>query len=182
MSLITDEPIFIDQDNENIKIIKDIIKEQGVTVCRNEIDQTYIVECLKTFDYGYVILGNRASIGQALKGKSKKYVLKGYVLFKYEERISTVTGKILCGSDGYRGIGRILLECVLEFITERKVQTWTIYSLPFENLVKYYEEIGFRVMNIIYRNGKKKCYEMRRDFIYEYISKEPCLLEECPIN
>ena len=182
MSLITDEPIFIDQDNENIKINKDIIKEQGVTVCRDEIDQNYIVECLKTFDYGYVILGNRASIGQALKGKSKKYVLKGYVLFKYEERISTVTGKILCGSDGYRGIGRILLECVLEFITEREVQTWTIYSLPFENLVKYYEEIGFRVMNIIYRNGKKKCYEMRRDFIYEYISKEPCLLEECPIN
>ena len=174
MSLLINEPIMIDQEHPNIGLIKMIIKEQGVNVCRDEIDQSYIVECLKTFDYGYVILGNRN-----VSEKSKKYVLKGYVLFRYEERGSIVMGKILCG---HRGVGRLLLESVLQFITEREVQTWIIYSLPFEKLINYYQEFGFKIINIIYRGGKKKCYEMRKDFTYDHGPRKPCLLEECPIN
>ena len=182
MSLPLNEAIFIDQEHEHIKTIKDIIKEQGANVCRNEMDQSYIIECLKTFDYGYVILGNRASIGQKQRGSSQKYVLKGYVLFKYDERLSLLTGKILCGSDGYRGVGRQLLECVADFIFDKRVQTWTIYSLPDEKLIKYYEYMGFSVIDILYRNGKKKVYEMRRKFTYDNVQTGCSLLEECEIQ
>lgn len=182
MNIIADEPFMIDQEYEHIKTIKDIIKAQGVNVCRNKFDQDYINYCLKEFDYGFIILGNRSITGSSHSRRGFKYFLKGFVLFRYNRRLSLVNGKILCGHDGYRGIGRILLECVYEFILERKIENWSIYSLPENELIEYYKSAGFVESDTIYKNGKKKVIRMVRNFTYNEKQNVDCLTDNCNIN
>lgn len=170
------EPFEIYQDHEHIKRIKDIIKSQCDIVCRGELSTEYVSFCLKEFNYGYVILSKMGSIGQQQKTLSSKYLLKGFVLFRYEESGSMVIGKILCARDGYNGTGKRLLECVYDFILKKKVYTWFIHSLPDERLLKYYESAGFTRGKMIYRNGKNKVCEMKREFTYE--EKETCNNED----
>lgn len=161
------EPFQIDQDHAYIKDIKDIIKDQGVLVCRNEMSREYIISCLRTFDIGFVILAKKTPIEQQQRTKSSRYILKGFVLFRYEEYGGLITGKILCGRDGYNGIGRKLMECVNDFAIENRVRKWLIFSLPNEKLIKYYEDAGFTRGDIFYRNEKRKVCEMIRTFYYD---------------
>lgn len=74
MSLETETPIYFNNESENFKLIKSIIKEQGLKTCR---DDSYISSCFKTFTYGYIIVGR--------KDLKSKYILKGFTIFLYDE-------------------------------------------------------------------------------------------------
>lgn len=155
-------PFFIDQEHEFIKKIKDIIKDQGVSCCRNGMSREYISSCLKDFNYGYVILDVKNSKSQ---GKSAKYILKGFTLFFYNKFGSTITDRITCGLD--EDDEKQLFEYTLKFIKENNVHIWTAYIQPFSSLIMHYEIYGFKQNKMIYMNGKKRACEMRREFTYD---------------
>lgn len=158
MDLLLDHPILISQDHSNIDFFKTIVKEQCVDICVNEKDKQYVLDCLKQFDYGYIILT-----------KENIFILKGFVLFRYEELGSTLINKILCGLTKYENISLKLIECVLEFIAERRIETWIIYSLNNPKLIEFYEKIGFKIIKTICKDHIKNVYQMQREFTYNEI-------------
>lgn len=154
-------PLIFTQKNE---YIKDIIKEQGVLCCRNTISKEYILTCLKYFNYGFVILGERASFNQSYGNESRRYLLKGFTLFYYNKFGSAVVDKILYGADEYLGVKYQLLESVYNFIYEKKVKIWIIFSSPLNKSIEFYEDLGFSQVRMIYKNGVKDVCEMQREF------------------
>lgn len=158
-------PNFFDRDSLDFKLIKSIIKEQESVTCRNELSNSYISDCLQTFTAGYIIVGNISN--NSKRGSSGKYVLKGFVLFCYDEFSTVLSGKILCGRKSYSGTGIELLNCVQSYAKNVRATRWEIYSLPYEKLMTYYENFGFTRGISIYKSGKLKVVQMAKTFEYE---------------
>ena len=169
-TLISGEPMFFSNDHNDIKIIKDIILSQGVKCCRDELDISYINESLSDFDYGFILLSRKAQIGKTIVNKNDLFTLRSFTLFKYSQRYSLIQGKGICSHENYKGDGLILLNAIYEFAISNKVHTWRIYSLPRKKLVNYYKEFGFVVLDLLYKDGKKKVYEMVKKI--EYLSSQ----------
>uniref|UniRef100_A0A6C0AF32 N-acetyltransferase domain-containing protein n=1 Tax=viral metagenome TaxID=1070528 RepID=A0A6C0AF32_9ZZZZ len=100
------------------------------------------------------------------RGSKSQYVLKGFVMFEYDDFAKIINGKIFCARKLYKGTGNILLECVKDFDIRNKVVLWRINSLPFEPLLHYYENFGFERRDNIYIKGKLKVVLMVK--ILEY--------------
>lgn len=131
-------PIYFNKSHIKYNLFRKIIKKQ----CK--LDKSYITYCLDKFTDGYIYLDN-------------KYFLKAYSLFMYDSYWSSIDGLVTCCNENYKGSGRIVLQSIAQFIKIRKIRTWNINSLPRDKLVKYYENFGFKFVNIKYRNnGKKK--------------------------
>lgn len=157
----TSNPIYFNRDHNDFNMFKKIILEQ----C--ELDKTYIKSCINRFTDGYILLGNKSTIGKTIRSKADKYFLKAYCLFEYDEEWSEVKGLITCSHSNYPDCGLVILESVNRFISEFKVLKWTLYSLPFEKLVNYYKRLGFREIDTKYTpGGKKKVIVMVQDFQY----------------
>lgn len=166
MGLETDIPVYFNDESENFKLIKSIIKEQGFKTCREDLSDSYISSCFKTFTDGYIIVGKTASLKNY--GSKSKYMLKGFTMFSYDEFSKTITGKIVCGKESYKGMGLKLLECVEEFALDHKVARWQINSLPHKKLIEYYKNFGFEQIDSIFDKGKLKVIVMLKSFEYEY--------------
>ena len=82
MSLEVNTPIFF--DNANTKI-KNLIKNNGSEVCRNNFDKSYITYALNTFTHGYIFLGNKFSGGKSKKSSLDNYFVKGFIIFEYTD-------------------------------------------------------------------------------------------------
>lgn len=161
--LLSDEPIFFDREDPNFPLFKKIIKKQGETTCRDKFDKEYISSCLNKFTHGFILLGSNLN-GRLITSSSDRYYLRGYVLFEYDSRLSMVNGKIICAiksANPEKKIGKTLLFSVYQFILEKRVETWRIFSLPSPKLVTYYENFGFQKYDTIYVRGKAKVIEMK---------------------
>jgi len=173
--LVTDEPLFFDREDPNFPLFKKIIKKQGSTTCKDEFDNGYINSCLDKFTYGYILLGSMKN-GKIITSSADRYYLRGYILFEYDQSLAMVSGKIVCAmknSDPEKKIGMLLLECVYQFILEKKVETWRIFSLPYPGLVSYYKTFGFEEYDTIYVRGLPKVVEMKMKINYDsYVKNE----------
>lgn len=143
MEISLDQPILIYQDHENIDFFKKIIEEQSIDLYNEKISNY-----LKKFDYGFLILG-----------KLKYVILKGFILFRYEEFGSTIISKIFYVSN--LNFLSKLLDSVLEFISNKKIESWVIFLTNNSRLIKFYENIGFKIVR-----KKNKSVEIRKDFTY----------------
>lgn len=167
--LLSEEPVFFDKEDPNFPLFKKIIKKQGEVTCRDQFDKGYINSCLNKFTHGFILLGSNLS-GKIITSSADRYYLRGYVLFEYDARLAMVNGKIICAIknvDPERRIGKILLDSVHQFILEKRVETWRIFSLPFPKLVSYYESIGFKRHTTLYVRGKAKVVEMSLTLLYD---------------
>ena len=61
------------------------------------------------------------------------------------------------------GIGKNLLLAVYQYAIDNKISFWRINSLPFEKLIKYYENFGFKRGKSKFRNGQIKVVEMEME-------------------
>lgn len=168
------EPIYFNKDHENYQLFKKIIKEQGEICCRNELDKTYINACIKNFTDGYILLSRKNVSGPTIRSNADKYILKGYCLFIYNKGLfSEVSCLITCGSKSHIGSGIQILRSVTNFINIYKIRTWTLYSLPYENLIKYYEKLGFiKGIEKLTDTGKVKVIMMSQYFRYQDFEDE----------
>jgi len=176
-----DEPIFFDNDHSDIKFYKDLIKEQGLLTCRDELDITCIKKCLSDFDYGFILFGNKAKIGQYSKSRVHSHLLKAYALFKHDDNLKLIEMKIICSSLNYKGSGLKILNAIYSFILSNKVETWIIYSLPPIKLINYYKSFGFEDIQTIYAGGKEKVHLMIKKIEYDIIksNNQFCGLDTC---
>lgn len=181
------EPIYFNKDHENYQLFKKIIKDQGEICCRNELDKSYINACIKNFTDGYILLSKKNVSGPTIRSNADKYILKGYCLFIYNKDLfSEVSSLITCGSKSHIGSGLQILRSVKNFINIYKIRTWTLYSLPYEKLINYYEDLGFiRGIEKLTDTGKVKVITMTQNFSYddyedenENICKNDCSYED----
>ena len=102
--------MYFNNECENFKLIKSIIKEQGF---KNSRQIFIFLHVLKLLQMGILLL-------EKTDFKSK-YILKAFTIFSYDEFSKTITCKIVCGKESYKGMGLKLLECVEEFASDHKV-------------------------------------------------------------
>lgn len=172
--LISEEPIRFDKEDDNFRLFKKIILKNYNSTCKDQFEKGYINYCLSTFTNGYILLGSNLN-GRTAKSSADKYYLRGFVLFEYEERSSTVIGKIICAiksSNPQLRIGKKLLDSVYSFVIENRVETWTINSLPFPKLVLYYEKFGFVYQRTIYARGQPKVVVLEMNIQHEHIDED----------
>ena len=88
-------------DKNKIKFIK----EHCHTVCRKEIDQKWINECLYYFDYCYISCNENK--------------IKGIITFQVNEFVEIT---LLCTNIKSKGLGRELLNLAIEYANNRKME------------------------------------------------------------
>lgn len=176
-------PIYFNRESDNYQLFKRIILEQGELKCRNYLDREYIMSCLEKFTDGYIFLANMNISGKTIRSKADRYFLKSFCLFKNNDKYSEVKGLITCGDRNYPGSGLRVLQAVGAYIKEFKIRTWNIYSLPYQLLINYYKELGFKeVMTRYNKNGKKKVIVMTQEFTYDEDINEICDEEICDLH
>ena len=139
--------------------MKKLIRKQGVVVCRDKIYASTLHASLEKFDYGFAFVTNKAQIGQKLYRMENRYHLDGFVLLEsideYELRIH-----LLCVDESHRGDGYILMKHVFDYAKDNDYLSITLHALPEDHLIKWYETLGFTIVNNLYKDGELKVVAM----------------------
>ena len=89
--------------NDKNKIRK--IRDHCHNVCRKEIDQTWINECLSEFDYCYIC--------------SYENEIKGIITFQVNKCVEVT---LLCTNIKLKGLGRELLNLAIDYANNKKLE------------------------------------------------------------
>lgn len=150
-----------DTSHRRIAISYIYSEHKGVDACRDLIDEAVIDDATKTFENGYALITQKASIGQARYRRGNRDLLHGFILL---ERLEYFQLKItlVCNSLNYRGDGDSLMSAAFSLAKNMNIQTVVLYSLPEPHLLNWYREHGFKVVDEIlhYDSNDVKVYTM----------------------
>ena len=155
--------------SKNIAEIKQIIKDQGDTVCQDQMSIETIRDQISSFDFGFIQYSEKAKIGKKHSKKfSDNYILDGFIVCSivpdddYELEI-----KIVCSRKHSR-IGKTLMEMVEEHSISIGIERIMLFALPEPRLKKWYESLGYKHITDITmkQDGKRvvKVHMMRKTF------------------
>lgn len=129
--------------------IRELIKDQGVDVCRDKINKRWIVKAVTEAEFGFVRFVQKAQIGRrSLKRAADKYLLHGFVLCRAEvmpkedDVPETIVIDLVCARPMSQ-TGRVLLECAEQTAKERGYKYAKLYCIPVPRLKAYYESIEY---------------------------------------
>ena len=153
---------FFFPDTETVRIYIDMIRNQGIEVCRNRIDKEWLDGSLSKFSLGIAIYTNKAQIGQSRKKKTDKY-LKGFILCRIDnDSPYTVWIDLVCSRETSR-VGTKLMQQAEEYTRSNKeIRVMMLYTLPEEPLKQWYRRHGFGVSNVDIWDGKTKAFLMTK--------------------
>lgn len=159
-----DEPYFIDKHNKDVK---KILKKQGNRACRDKIHEKTLLNSIHKFDYGFVILKNKAIIGSIKKNSSDKFLLVSFILFKidYIDDKKYIFIDLLCSDEKYKkeNYGKILLEKCFEYALNNDIDYVQLHALNEVKLIEWYMNNGFSVVSPIKINDTIKVYIMEKN-------------------
>ena len=152
--------------SENIKTLKKLLKSQGVDVCQSKIEKEWISESVGKFSYGYAYITPKAQVGRrSLKSAEDRFVLHGYVLCRIDKNNPRVVWLDLICSRERSKTGTVLLELAEEHArTMKDIVSFRLLSLPERSLKKWYEKMGFAVMDLHFFEKNPKAYMMEKIF------------------
>ena len=137
-----DTPIYF--SSNNIKI-KNLLKERGLIIC-NHISRETLLKSLSEFNNGFIILSERE--------------IKGFVLLKSDSKSYSMNIELLCVNESYREIEQLLLDYVLDFCIKHDFVSCTLFALPFDEIINFYESNKFRNIYPVNIRGEIKAYYM----------------------
>ena len=149
-------------DSENVKLFKDLIKQQGIDVCRKVIEKEWINESLSKISFGIVKYRQNAQIGQKIKSKKDNYVIEGFILCRCDtENPFGLWIDLICSTEQSR-CGKYLLNKAFSYIAEYtpQIKSIMLYSLYDETLKNWYLAQGFFASKVDIWDGKPKAYLM----------------------
>lgn len=132
-------------NTENIKVLKGIMKKQGVSVCRDIISHRWVDKSLSQMSYGYAFICQKAQIGRrSLKSISDRYLLKGFIVCSIMERLPHIVNIDLVCSRPTTRLGKQLVELAEEHARDLPtVREIHLRSLPKQRLKEWYESLGY---------------------------------------
>lgn len=151
-------PRFISSSDNDIK---KLLRKQGAMICRDYIYPEIIESSIEKFDYGFVLIIEKARVGQSMLRLENRFRIYGFVLTEaldeFEVRIH-----LICVDDAHKGEGTILMRSVLQYAQENDYVRITLHALPDPKLVEWYQTFGFVITDEIYKSGELKVYTMTK--------------------
>lgn len=151
-------PKFISSSDNGIKRL---LRKQGTMICRDYIYPEIIETSIEKFDYGFVLMIEKARVGQTMLRLENRLQIYGFVLTEaldeFEVRIH-----LICVDDNHKGEGAILMQSVLQYAKENDYVRITLHALPDPKLVEWYQSFGFVITDEIYKSGQLKVYAMTK--------------------
>lgn len=148
--------------SDNVRMLKDLLKDQGVAVCRNEISSEWIGASVRKHEYGFARFTDKTSFGRRNTRRSgDRYQLWGFVLCSVQPfDDESVDIDLVCARPASSGTGELLLE-----MAENKARTLgarytKLLCLPHQRLKQYYERLGYRCRVLQPPGSNVKIYEM----------------------
>lgn len=153
-----EEPIAFTSQDKNIKMI---IKKQGAEICRDFISNDIIDYCLGRFDSGFVFMKEKAKIGRSVARIEDRFKIHSFVLLQEVDK-SELHIHLICAEVRHKE--KILMDHVINYAKDNEYLTISLNSLPDDTLVKWYEKLGFRIVDKIYKNMELKVVRMSYNF------------------
>lgn len=165
--MITDEPYFFDKNNKNIK---KILKKQGNKTCRDKIHDETLLSSINKFDFGYVVLENKASIDDKKDNINSKYLLVSFILFRIDFIVneSFMFIDLLCSNINYKenNYGSKLLDLCCDYAKHKKIGFIHLHAINESKLIELYMRYGFTIVAPINNNkGEIKVYLMKKNIL-----------------
>lgn len=144
-----DDLVLYDLEMPLADTIKNLIGDQGPTVCRDKISKSWIKKAVDEAEFGYVRFTRAAQMGRrSLKRKADRYTLYGFVLCRPEQTEfphqpqTSLLMDLVC-SRPQSQTGALLIECAEQEAIRRGYEWMKIFCLPDQRLRAYYEAIGY---------------------------------------
>ena len=141
--------IYIKPSNSDIKDIKELIKKQGETTCKNLISIQTISEKVSGFTFGYTCSLKKAQIGRrSIKNVNDHFILKSFILCNHNPNApDQITIELICSINK---TGKLLMELVEEKARNMNIKRIYLYSLAILPLKKWYESLGYTCFTTIF--------------------------------
>lgn len=152
-------------------LVREVIREQGVIVCRNTINKSWINRALSEAEFGFVRYISKAQIGRrSLKRPADRFMLHGFVLCHPQSALPgnprTIIMDLVCSRpNSHTGI--LLIECAEQEARDRAYQQIKLFCVPAPRLRQYYESLGYAKVADVpdfdpSSSGAVKAYEMTK--------------------
>lgn len=134
---------FFERNTPNI--MEKIIIEQGDDVCQNQIGTDYIKNVLKQYEFGFIRISPRASIGKRQTRQTPQHMY-GFVLCKSIANpfLKTIDVTLVCSRKNSKD-GKQLLELVEKRAKENGYQCLSLIAVGNTRLMKWYVSQGYFV-------------------------------------
>lgn len=134
--------------SENIKMFRNIIKDQGKDVCRQKIDQDWINENLHELSFGICYMTPIAQMDRrSIKKNSDKFRVHGFVLCRIDKNAPMFANIDLVCSRETSKTGKLLMELAEEHIRTNnpghKIKFIELEPLSDLGLKRWYEKLGY---------------------------------------
>ena len=156
----TNDPIFFDKHNKNIK---KLLKKQGNITCRDKIHDKTLANSIRKFDYGFAIIKNKA-FGENNLNINHKYSLVAYILFRidYLNNTEYIFIDLVCSNKNHKNehYGTQLLNLCCDYAKKNNISYIQLHSLNEIRLIEWYMKQGFNIVFPIKLNDEIKVYLM----------------------
>ncbi len=150
---------YIEPDTNQIKHIRELLKKQGKTVCKNQINTNAISESASKFTFGWVQITPKGPSGKSVKSYSDKFLLKSFILCMIDKDAPSVL-KIECVCSSTKK-GKELMQLAEEKAKELGLKRIILMSLLEDQLKGWYESLGYSyimTMTFVGTNAPKMYY------------------------
>jgi len=159
------ELTYIEPSNSDIKHIKELIKNQGSRVCRNQISSNFISKNANSFTFGWITASRKAQLGRrSIKNINDQFNLSSFILCTYNINVpSYLIIDLICSTVKS---GNFLIELVENKARDMNVKIIQIFFLINDKLKIWYESLGFVYISTINSDdGQPKVYSMIKNII-----------------
>ena len=151
---------YFDTSDENINVIKKLIKEQGLDTCKKEISRTVLLEYISNFQFGFLFKKFKANTGLSFRSNRNKVHLYSFVLCRIgkdkELRID-----LICNRNVQKKIGSIFMDTIDDYCRQNGIDKIRLFAIDKSALLKWYTTQGFTIIDkILLPDGSVKVYHM----------------------
>jgi hypothetical protein len=152
------ELVYIEPSNNEIKNIRELIKTQGLSTCKNKVNIEYISKKTSSFTFGWMSAIPKAQLGRrSIKNINDRFSLNAFVLCSYTPNApDQVVVELICSVNK---IGKLLMELVEDKVKSMGIKKLQLYSLANDKLKKWYESLGYSVYTD-FNIGNEEVYAM----------------------
>lgn len=160
--LVRNDLIYIEPTYSSMKEYKKLIKNQGSQVCQDEMTLDAILSNIQDFNFGFLHISTKATIGARRLSISDRQSLNGFIFCKYLEDVDMIMIEMIC-SRKHMKLGKQLMRAIEEIAIEMGVHKLALCSLAEEKLKNWYVSLGFKVVTAKpLPSGELKSYFMTK--------------------
>ena len=159
--------IYVEPDDRQMLLYKKLIKDQGVTTCRDQLSMSVISSAVDSFLFGFLHVSKKAQVGRRRLSPRDDFQINGFIFCTFvPSSPHELTIQLICASKQSH-LGKVLMQAVENKAKTMNVSSLRLHCLDNRKLRTWYESLGFTYQETIYLKPEvPKVFLYRKELDY----------------